>query len=77
MPPYADAPEYVCATSAIEYAVNILNVENIVVCGHSNCRGCKALYYTDEELQSTPHIKKWLQLAGRVKKISIKPIILR
>ncbi len=70
VPPYTDAPEYVCTTSAIEYAVNILNVENIVVCGHSNCGGCKALYM-DEELQSIPHTKKWLQLAQEAKKAAL------
>jgi len=70
VPPYTGQPEDSCTTSAIEYAVNILNVENVVVCGHSNCGGCKALYM-DEELQSIPNTKKWLQLAQEAKKAAL------
>lgn len=57
---------YLATSSAIEYAVNILEVENIIVCGHSNCGGCKALYATDGELRYLPMTKKWLELAHPV-----------
>ena len=40
VPYYRQANEFLSTTSAIEYALNILNVENIIVCGHSNCGGC-------------------------------------
>ena len=45
-----------------------MNVNNIVVCGHSNCGGCAALYQ-DKELKDLPHTKKWLELASPVKKV--------
>jgi len=67
VPPYRETEEYVATTSAIEYAVQVLNVENIVVCGHSNCGGCRALYMEDEKLLKIPHVKKWLELAKRAK----------
>lgn len=67
VPPYHESEEYLATTSAIEYAVNILEVENIVVCGHSNCGGCKSLYSSDEELKALPHTKKWLELAVNAK----------
>lgn len=68
--------EYVSTTSAIEYAVHILNVKNIVVCGHSDCGGCKAIYADDSFLSSIPHTKKWLELAQKVKdKISFQNIV--
>lgn len=63
VPPYRKSSEYLATTSAIEYAVNVLDVKNIVVCGHSNCGGCKALHCESEELDNIPHTKKWLELA--------------
>jgi carbonic anhydrase len=68
VPPYRNVAEYLATTSAIEYAINILKVENIVVCGHSNCGGCRALYMPDEDLKHIPHTKKWLELAYGAKK---------
>jgi len=59
---------YLATTAAIEYAVNQMNVSNIIVCGHSNCGGCAALYQ-DKELANLPHTKKWMELAHPVKKI--------
>ena len=50
VPPYRVGEDYLATTSAIEYALNSLHIKNIVVCGHSNCGGCNALYYSDEEL---------------------------
>jgi carbonic anhydrase len=67
VPPYRKTEEYVATTAAIEYAVSILNVEAIVVCGHSNCGGCNALFYDDAEMKKIPHVKKWLELASDIK----------
>ncbi len=39
-----ETKKFVAISAVIEYAVLELNVENIVVCGHSNCGGCGALY---------------------------------
>lgn len=67
VPPYHESEEYLSTTSSIEYAVNVLEIENIVVCGHSNCGGCKSLYASDEVLNKIPHTKKWLELAVEAK----------
>lgn len=67
VPYYRMSDEFLATTSAIEYAFKILNVQNIVICGHSNCGGCTALYASDEVLKNTPHTKKWLELSSRVK----------
>lgn len=58
---------YLATSSAIEYAVKVLEVENIIVCGHSNCGGCRALYASESKLRETPLTKKWLELAHPVK----------
>jgi carbonic anhydrase len=67
VPHYREADEYLATTSAIEYAINILNIENIIICGHSNCGGCAALFFNDEQLKDIPHTRKWLELAKPVK----------
>lgn len=67
VPYYRETDEYVATTSAIEYAVKILHVKNILICGHSNCGGCFALLKNEAELQEIPHTRKWLELAKRVK----------
>jgi len=63
IPPYRDTAEFVATTSAVEYAVLALNVENIIVCGHSNCGGCAAGLNLPETLMTMPHTRKWLELA--------------
>ena len=74
VPPYRETKEYVATTSGIEYAVNVLKVTNIVVCGHSNCGGCASMYLPDAVLDEIPHTKKWLELAHSVKERVLKEL---
>lgn len=67
VPNYRSTDEYVATTSAIEYAMVQFPIENIVVCGHSNCGGCQALYLPEERLNAMPHTKKWLEQAHGVR----------
>lgn len=67
VPPYRETSEFVATTAAIEYAVLMLNVENIILCGHSNCGGCAAILSSSGQLEKLPHTKKWLEL--------IKPVL--
>jgi carbonic anhydrase len=68
VPMYRESGEFLATTSAIEYAVQMLNVENIIVCGHSNCGGCAALWEKPKNLASIPHTRRWLELAEPIKK---------
>ena len=60
VPPHVDAPGGEQAT--IEYAVAVLGVEHIVVCGHSDCGAMKGLL-APESLKSVPSVADWLDLA--------------
>ena len=50
----------------------MLEVDNIVICGHSNCGGCKALFYPQEKLNKLPSVKEWLKLGEEVKEIVLQ-----
>ncbi|GHE75980.1 hypothetical protein GCM10018771_67730 [Streptomyces cellulosae] len=58
VPPYAlEHPTSEAAT--IEYAVQVLGVKDIVVCGHSHCGAVGALVRGDD-LDAVPAVREWL-----------------
>ncbi|WP_093893917.1 carbonic anhydrase [Streptomyces sp. Ncost-T10-10d] len=60
VPAYASGPDGVSAS--IEYAVAVLGVNDIVVCGHSACGAMTALA-EEHDLSATPVISGWLRHA--------------
>ena len=82
VPPYRDTAEFVATTSAIEYAVLMLGVENIIVCGHSNCGGCAVSQRMDDRTgQHCGTIKTFDDLSlyqskSRIGTIEIKWVVL-
>lgn len=63
VPPYGTGGAQQGTMSAIEYAMSALEIENIIVCGHSDCGGCKALTESEASLKKMPHTYEWLSLA--------------
>ncbi|MER6235671.1 carbonic anhydrase [Streptomyces clavifer] len=62
VPPYAGArPTGEAAT--IEYAVEVLGVTDIVVCGHSHCGAVTALV-RDDDLTAVPAVRDWFAHAA-------------
>ena len=61
VPPFESDGGYHGTSAGIEFATLVLEVKDIVVCGHSHCGAIRALY--DAPRQDTPHIVKWLELA--------------
>lgn len=55
--------------SAIEYAVEVLEVKQIILCGHSNCGGCAAALSGTENLTELPFTQKYLKPLNPVKKM--------
>jgi carbonic anhydrase len=53
----------VSEASAIEYAIRILKVRNVVVCGHSGCGAMKAAL-ARKPMPETPNLDKWLHLTA-------------
>ncbi|MER7200486.1 carbonate dehydratase [Streptomyces sp. CB01635] len=60
VPAYASNPDGVAAS--IEYAVAVLHVSDIVVCGHSACGAMTALA-EGHDLSAAPVVSRWLRHA--------------
>jgi len=54
--------------AAVEYAVEVLGVQNIVVCGHTLCGAMRALL-EPETMAHLPFVKKWVDQTENVRKI--------
>lgn len=74
VPPYNLDDDYHGSSAAIEYAVNVLEVKHIVVCGHSHCGACQSLYKNFDNNPDFGHIKKWLQLGKKAKEYTLLAI---
>lgn len=66
VPPYEVGGGFHGVSSAIEFAVNFLKVENIVVLGHEHCGGIHALLSNDHS-KNDSFISSWVKIAAEAK----------
>lgn len=66
VPPYGAGGDGEAAT--IEYAISVLGVKHIVVCGHTDCGAIKALL-APETVENLPQIQRWLGYAETTRRI--------
>lgn len=64
VPPYETGGLHHGVSAALEFAVNILEVTNIIVLGHHQCGGIKALL-DDNPAHQGGFIKPWMNMAKR------------
>lgn len=74
VPPYTEDSDYHGSSSAIEYAVNVLGVKDIIVCGHSHCGAISSLYKDLSGDVNLKHVRKWLTLGEGAKKNAINKL---
>ena len=67
--PRADVPGRNSTAAAIEFAVNILGVSDVVVCGHSQCGAMTALLDGLPDSPETPHLQEWIATAAPVREL--------
>ena len=67
VPEYQPDSEFHSTAAAIEYAVSVLEVEDIIVCGHSHCGAISSLFKPSSTSPDLVHVKKWLELGEKSK----------
>lgn len=70
VPPYETSPGYHGVSAAVEFAVQFLEVKQIVVMGHGRCGGCKAAL--TQSMETKPHgegafIANWIDLLSEAR----------
>ncbi len=68
VPPFETKGDYHGTSAALEFAVTCLKVKQIVVLGHANCGGIRALMENDDSISSEGFIDSWMQIAAPAKK---------
>jgi carbonic anhydrase len=68
IPPYTETRGKNSVAAAMEFAVLELKVDDMIVCGHSNCGAIRYLHRGIHALAHMPHLRQWLQLAQPVMK---------
>lgn len=75
VPPYKPDNDFHATAAAIEYAAFNLEVGEIIVCGHSDCGACKALYQDHSAYaHEIPHTVKWLELGMPAKELALRSV---
>jgi carbonic anhydrase len=64
VPPASAQGDTNSTAAAIEFAVATLRVNDIVICGHSQCGAIAALLNREPVSDATPHLRDWLNLAA-------------
>jgi carbonic anhydrase len=65
--PFSPDNEFHSTGAGIEYAVSVLKVSDIIVCGHSHCGAIDGVYDIPDD-PNLMHVRKWLELANEAKK---------
>lgn len=55
--------------AAVEYAIQALNIEQIVVCGHSHCGAMKGLLQLNKLQENLPLVYDWLKHAEATRRL--------
>ena len=74
IPPYQDGSAYLATASALEYAVGVLEVEEVIVCAHSECGAIGSLFKAIKPTPNNIHIVNWLSLGNEARDEALKTL---
>lgn len=66
VPPYEIEGSYHGTSAALEFAVTVLEVPEIIVLGHSRCGGIRSLVLDRERMSQDSFIAKWMSIVAPV-----------
>jgi carbonic anhydrase len=70
MPSYEQARSGFSGEAAtLQYAIEVLQVQHIIICGHTDCGAVKALMAPPEDLQHLDIVKFWIDQAAHLREI--------
>jgi carbonic anhydrase len=55
-------------SAAIEYAIEVLDIPNVIVCGHTNCGAIDAILHP-ERMSHLPNVSRWLAESAQIPKL--------
>jgi carbonic anhydrase len=65
VPPWGINSSEACT---IEYAIEALHIEDIIICGHTHC-GAIAAVVEPKKVEALPAVKRWLELAEGTRRV--------
>ncbi len=66
VPPFDMSSQETSVASALEFAVRILDVKEVIVCGHTQC-GAIYTIYSDLDKDAFPHLTSWLKQGQKLR----------
>lgn len=66
VPPYEIGGSYHGTSAALEYAITVLEVPEIIVLGHTRCGGIRALVNESKNLPQDTFIARWMSIVSAV-----------
>lgn len=75
VPPFKADNDFHGSAAAIEYAVSVLEVKEILYVDTPYCGACKSLYDEIIDDNSLVHVRKWLELGEKAKEFTLKTIL--
>ncbi len=75
IPPKTSHKESLSTIASIEYAIAHVGIQNLIICGHSDCGACGSVHLIHDETTKakTPYIADWIQFLEPVKEELKKP----